>query len=223
MFDIGFAELLILSVVALLVLGPERLPGALRALGLWIGRLRRTMGNLQAELEREIGMDELRRELHNDRILEEARALEKDLRDTDRAVREGTRALESEARAEGGGSGGSGPPEPAQAAAPGAGPPDGVPEASTPPSGPTAPPWDPADERRATPRDPYGDLDAEDLHTGAAQDRETPAAPEREPGGPGSAGSRGDGDEGTPRASGAEGEDAPRDELPRGDAAGKGR
>jgi len=76
MFDIGFPELLIVSIVALLVLGPERLPEALRTLGLWFGRMRRSFSAVKVEIEREIGMDEVRRQLHNEAILEEMRELE---------------------------------------------------------------------------------------------------------------------------------------------------
>ena len=72
MFDIGFPELLIVSVVALLVLGPERLPEALRRLGLWISRLRRSFMNVKAEIEREIGADDLRREIYNEEVLEKS-------------------------------------------------------------------------------------------------------------------------------------------------------
>ena len=86
MFDIGFPEFLLAAVVALLVLGPERLPGALRTLGLWIGRLRRGYYNAKTEIEREIGMDEVRRQLHNEQVMadvqrveQEARALGEDL------------------------------------------------------------------------------------------------------------------------------------------------
>jgi len=76
MFDIGFPELLIVSIVALLVLGPERLPEALRTLGLWFGRMRRSFSAVKVEIEREIGMDEVRRQLHNEAILDEMRELE---------------------------------------------------------------------------------------------------------------------------------------------------
>jgi len=70
MFDIGFSELLLVGLVALLVFGPERLPGAARTTGLWIGRLKRSFGAIKTEVEREIGADEIRRQLHNERILE---------------------------------------------------------------------------------------------------------------------------------------------------------
>ena len=75
MFDVGFAELLVVGLVALLVLGPERLPVAARMAGLWIRRLKRSFSNLKAEVEREIGADEIRRQLHNERILEMEREL----------------------------------------------------------------------------------------------------------------------------------------------------
>ena len=65
MFDIGFTELLLVGLVSLFVLGPERLPGAVRTAGLWIGRAKRSFANIKAEVEREIGADEIRRQLHN--------------------------------------------------------------------------------------------------------------------------------------------------------------
>lgn len=70
MFGIGFSELLLVGLVALLVLGPERLPGAARTAGLWIGRLKRSFNSIRYEVEREIGADEIRRQLHNEQILD---------------------------------------------------------------------------------------------------------------------------------------------------------
>lgn len=69
MFGISFSELLLVGLVALLVLGPERLPGAARTAGLWIGRLKRSFNTIKQEVEREIGADEIRRQLHNEHIL----------------------------------------------------------------------------------------------------------------------------------------------------------
>ena len=63
MFDIGFIELLICGIIALLVLGPERLPGAARAAGRWIGGARRMVGQFTSELDRELKAEELRKEL----------------------------------------------------------------------------------------------------------------------------------------------------------------
>jgi sec-independent protein translocase protein TatB len=70
MFDIGFTELLLVGIVALVVLGPDRLPGAVRTAGLWIGRIKRSFSSIKADIEREIGADEIRRQLHNEDILE---------------------------------------------------------------------------------------------------------------------------------------------------------
>ena len=85
MFDIGFTELLLVGLVALVVLGPERLPGAVRTASLWIGRIKRSFNSIKAEVEREIGADEIRRQLHNERILElerEMKAMKQDILDT---------------------------------------------------------------------------------------------------------------------------------------------
>ena len=69
MFGISFSELLLVGLVALLVLGPERLPGAARTAGLWVGRLKRSFNAIKQEVEREIGADEIRRQLHTEHIL----------------------------------------------------------------------------------------------------------------------------------------------------------
>lgn len=68
MFGISFSELLLVGLVALLVLGPERLPGAARTAGLWVGRLKRSFNSIKTEIERELGADEIRRQLHNEHI-----------------------------------------------------------------------------------------------------------------------------------------------------------
>lgn len=71
MFDIGFPELLVVSIVALLVIGPDKLPETLRALFLWVGRLRRSLTNIRADIENEIGADDIRQQLHNESIMKE--------------------------------------------------------------------------------------------------------------------------------------------------------
>ena len=60
MFDIGFWELALIGVVALLVVGPDRLPGLARTVGLWVGRIRRYVATVRDDIEREIQADELR-------------------------------------------------------------------------------------------------------------------------------------------------------------------
>lgn len=69
MFDIGFMELVLVGIVALIVVGPERLPGAIRTTTLWIGRAKRSFQQVKTEIEREINADEIRRQLHNESIL----------------------------------------------------------------------------------------------------------------------------------------------------------
>ena len=63
MFDIGFGEIFLIAIVALLVLGPERLPKAARFAGLWVRRARAQWYSVKAELENELADDELRRSL----------------------------------------------------------------------------------------------------------------------------------------------------------------
>ncbi|WP_226476752.1 Sec-independent protein translocase protein TatB [Pseudomonas sp. MWU16-30323] len=89
MFGISFSELLLVGLVALLVLGPERLPGAARTAGLWIGRLKRSFNAIKQEVEREIGADEIRRQLHNEHILsleQEARKILSPVQETPKPV-----------------------------------------------------------------------------------------------------------------------------------------
>ena len=79
MFDIGLLELLLLSIVVLLVVGPKRLPETLRTLGLWMGRMRRSFTRVKSEIEREIGMDDVRRQLHNEAVMEQMKEIERDV------------------------------------------------------------------------------------------------------------------------------------------------
>lgn len=63
MFDIGFWELVLIGVVALVVIGPERLPKVARAAGKWFGKMRGFVGTVKADIDREMKADELRRVL----------------------------------------------------------------------------------------------------------------------------------------------------------------
>jgi sec-independent protein translocase protein TatB len=71
-FDIGFAELVIIGVVSLLVIGPERLPGAIRTASLWLGKIRRGFNEIKQEVQQE---------LHNDEVLQELRKTGEDLKE----------------------------------------------------------------------------------------------------------------------------------------------
>ena len=80
MFDIGFAELVIIGVVGLLVIGPERLPGAVRTASLWISRLRRGFNDIKREVQQEI---------HNDAVMQELRRTGEQLKEqTDKVGQE---------------------------------------------------------------------------------------------------------------------------------------
>ncbi|MCG8313381.1 MAG: Sec-independent protein translocase protein TatB [Pseudomonadales bacterium] len=80
MFDIGFFELVVISVIALLVLGPERLPHAVRMTGAWIGKFRRAAMSVREEIEREVNAHEvqqrLKQQLENSGMQEAKDALE---------------------------------------------------------------------------------------------------------------------------------------------------
>ena len=92
MFDIGFAELLLIGVVGLLVVGPEQLPGAVRTVLAWVNRFRRSFDQIRTEV---------RRELHNDEIMQKLKAeseqLEQQVRDTAQSVEREIDALGNEA------------------------------------------------------------------------------------------------------------------------------
>lgn len=64
MLDIGFLELMIIGIVGLLVLGPERLPRAARTAGLWIGKIKRTVSGMQREISAQLETEELRQKLN---------------------------------------------------------------------------------------------------------------------------------------------------------------
>lgn len=66
MFDIGLTELIVLAIIALVVLGPEKLPHAARMAGAWIGRIRRMIINVQADIESEVAAQEMRERIRKE-------------------------------------------------------------------------------------------------------------------------------------------------------------
>jgi sec-independent protein translocase protein TatB len=94
MFDVGFSELLVIAIISLIVMGPERLPETVRTIGLWIGRLKQMFINARKELEDEVGMDEVRRQLHNEKILSE---LESNKSEFEQTIKQGKTNLEKTA------------------------------------------------------------------------------------------------------------------------------
>ena len=65
MFDFGFWELIIVGIVALLVVGPERLPGLARQIGRWVGKIRRFVTTVKSDIEQELRTDELKKMLED--------------------------------------------------------------------------------------------------------------------------------------------------------------
>ncbi|MBE9538256.1 MAG: twin-arginine translocase subunit TatB [Proteobacteria bacterium] len=80
MFDIGFAELVIIAVVSLLVIGPERLPAAIRTGSVWLNKIRRGFNDIKQEVQQE---------LHNDAVLQELRKTGEDLKDQAENIHQG--------------------------------------------------------------------------------------------------------------------------------------
>lgn len=116
MFDIGFSELFIVAVIALLVLGPERLPGAVRKVGFIMGKVRASWNGIQDEINRELEAEELKKRIqdetnsvqqtlnnsfdidaYNERILEQERkireGIQREVTDPSQPPQEPTHAL----------------------------------------------------------------------------------------------------------------------------------
>lgn len=88
-FDIGFSELLVIAVVALVVLGPERLPKAARFAGLWVRRARNQWDSVKQELERELQAEEIKRQMQDVR---------QGMQDTENQLRASGEAIRREAQ-----------------------------------------------------------------------------------------------------------------------------
>jgi sec-independent protein translocase protein TatB len=77
-FDIGFSELLVVFVVGLLILGPERLPHAAKTAGLWVRKIRRSISSVQREINAQLDHEELQQKINetNQRLLKEGQAIQ---------------------------------------------------------------------------------------------------------------------------------------------------
>ena len=87
MFDIGFSEILIIAVVALIVIGPERLPKVARTLGHLLGRMQRYVNDVKADISREMELDEIRKQQAQ---------MQEMVRSVEQSVNEGISATETE-------------------------------------------------------------------------------------------------------------------------------
>lgn len=96
MFDLGFSELLVIGVVALLVLGPERLPRAARFAGLWVRKARAQWYSVKSEFERELAAEDMRKAMGDPAgdLRRQADELKRELDDTSRSAAEALRDLE---------------------------------------------------------------------------------------------------------------------------------
>ena len=75
MFDIGFWELTTIAVIALLVIGPDKLPGVARQAGKWVGRARRFVGDVKTDIDRELKQEEIRKAIADDVGLDEIKEI----------------------------------------------------------------------------------------------------------------------------------------------------
>jgi sec-independent protein translocase protein TatB len=85
MFDVGFSELLVIGIVALIVIGPEKLPRVARAVGHLLGRAQRYVNDVKSDINREIQLDELKK--LQSQVTDSARALEDSVRQEYEAAR----------------------------------------------------------------------------------------------------------------------------------------
>jgi sec-independent protein translocase protein TatB len=101
MFDISFSELLLCFLVALVVLGPERMPGLARGLGRWTGQARSYMRNLTAELERESQVAEIKRQVADAQQLlrEESETFKNTIKGNVDTLKSHVKEIESQGRA----------------------------------------------------------------------------------------------------------------------------
>jgi sec-independent protein translocase protein TatB len=93
-FDIGFSEIVVIGVVALIVIGPERLPKVARTLGHMFGRLQRYVNEVKADINREMELDELRK--LQSQVQSAAREIEQSVSHAAQSVESGVRSVEAQ-------------------------------------------------------------------------------------------------------------------------------
>ena len=98
MFDVGFSEIVLIAVVALIVIGPERLPKTARTLGHLFGRLQRYVNEVKADISREMELDELKK--LQQEVKSAAQDIEQSVSNMKNEVDAGVRSVEAELNAE---------------------------------------------------------------------------------------------------------------------------
>ncbi len=96
MFDIGFLELVVIAIVALVVIGPEQLPGAIRTGSAYLRRIRRSVSDIRQEIEQELHNDAVMQELKNtrDEVKQAAESVKAGVADTEADIRAQLKELE---------------------------------------------------------------------------------------------------------------------------------
>jgi sec-independent protein translocase protein TatB len=92
MFDISFTELLVIGVIALVVIGPERLPKVARTIGHLVGRAQRYVSDVKSDIQREVELDELRK--LKEQMQDAAQSVQSSLQNTESALRQPLEAFE---------------------------------------------------------------------------------------------------------------------------------
>ena len=88
MFDVGFTEMFLVLVIALVVIGPERLPAVAKKVGLFVRKARRVYQQVSREVQMELDSEELNKKLAENNILPEAQSIKKDLDDVKNEIEE---------------------------------------------------------------------------------------------------------------------------------------
>ena len=86
MFDIGFLELLLIGILSLLIMGPERLPTAVRNTTVFLARMRRKFDQIKSDVAQEVGADDIKQEIHNESMMESLAKTRSDLQDSFQAA-----------------------------------------------------------------------------------------------------------------------------------------
>lgn len=97
MFDMGFWEMGLIFIILLLVVGPDRLPGVIRTVGLWVGKARRIVSSVRHEVEQELRISEIRQSIDKEvkadefqRLADQVKSINSDLEQEDKALKRET-------------------------------------------------------------------------------------------------------------------------------------
>lgn len=82
----GIAELFVIAIVGLLVIGPEKLPETIKNCLVWFGRIKRVLNDTRTELEQQLGVDDIRRDIHNEEVMSSLKTLKKATEEAEKAT-----------------------------------------------------------------------------------------------------------------------------------------